>query len=69
MSTLFQIILTILFVAVVIVLLNFLVNRIFNISNLLKKPKLSDAAERENGIIYNPKTKELEADQSAITLF
>lgn len=67
----FLVFLLITFCAVILViyLINSLLNQIFNIKMLLRKSHFSNASERENGLIYNPKTKKLEADQSNITLF
>ena len=53
----------------VIFLFNSLLNQIFNIRLLLRKSRFSDVSEKENGLIYNPKEKQLEADQSNITPF
>lgn len=59
-----QILLTIGFTVVMIKLLLFLVDQIFNIITLLRK-----GGERTTGMIYDPETKTLEADSSKITLF
>lgn len=69
MSTLLQIVIIALFVLVLYFLIDAFLNRVFNVIALFRKPKIADVAEREDGIIFNPETKELEADQSRITPF
>jgi hypothetical protein len=69
MNYLLFLLITICAVILVIYLLNSLLNQFFNFKMLLRKSHFSDAFERENGLIYNPKAKKLEADQSNITMF
>jgi hypothetical protein len=63
------ILITILVVALCIVLLKFFFGKIHNIIHLQRPSKLTDHSEREHGLIYNPISHKLEADQSVITPF
>lgn len=59
-----EILITIVFVIVFIKLFDFIVGRILNIIQLLRK-----GGEYHEGMIINPENNKLEADNSKITLF
>lgn len=46
-----------------------LVENIANLSILLRKKNYYDVSKQKHGIVYNKKTKKLEADQSLILPF
>ena len=46
-----------------------LVENIANLSVLLRKKNYYDVSKQKHGIVYNKKTKKLEADQSLILPF
>lgn len=59
-----EILITIVFVIVFIKLFDFIVGRIINIIQLLRK-----GGEYHEGMIFNPENNKLEADNFKITLF
>ena len=62
-------IITIVTAIILVFLFNAFIRRILNFFTYFKKPRFSEASEKEHGLIYNKKTGKLEADQSIITPF
>ncbi len=69
MSNILFIVITVAFIFALIYLVNIIINKYYNIKALRKKPRLYNATEKQNGLIYKSKDKNLEADQSPITIF
>lgn len=54
---------------IIMYLIKKLVESIANLSILLRKGNYYDVSKQKDGIVYNKKTKKLEADQSLILPF
>lgn len=54
---------------IIMYLIKKLVESIANLSILLRKRNYYDVSKQKDGIVYNKKTKKLEADQSLILPF
>lgn len=52
-----------------VIAVNKLIKSLLNITTLLQKENFHDGTKQKHGIVYNTKTKKLEADQSLILPF
>ncbi len=52
-----------------VIAINKLIKSLLRISILLQKENYHDVTKQKNGIVYNTKTKKIEADQSLIFPF